>query len=238
MSLVNPPAIILHPKMSISTEYVGRDKQPLLVIDNLLANAAEVKSYAQHLAFVADGVYYPGIRVNAPLAYQQAILSGLLSTLIDTFALTCSAMQFSLCQYSLVTTPPEQLQMAQRIPHMDSIAEQELAMIHYLWDEGYGGTSFYRHKKTGYEYIDRQRQANYFAVLGEQGQVVDNLPPAEYINGDTLLFERVKSWPARFNRALIYRKTSLHSGDIAKDFKSDSNPLTGRLSINSFLEPC
>ena len=58
-----------------------------------------------------------------------------------------------------------------------------------------------------------------------------------YINGDTELFEQIASVPAVFNRILIYRRNSLHSGCIDRDFVPDPNPLTGRLSINCFMHP-
>jgi hypothetical protein len=35
---------------------------------------------------------------------------------------------------------------------------------------------------------------------------------------------------------LIYRRNSLHSGAIGKDFIPDRNPATGRLSINCFID--
>jgi hypothetical protein len=35
---------------------------------------------------------------------------------------------------------------------------------------------------------------------------------------------------------LVYRRNSLHSGCIAKGFVPDPNPLTGRLSINCFID--
>jgi len=43
--------------------------------------------------------------------------------------------------------------------------------------------------------------------------------------------------PSAFNRMLVYRRNSLHSGNIGKDFVPDANPLTGRLSINCFIDP-
>jgi len=38
-----------------------------------------------------------------------------------------------------------------------------------------------------------------------------------------------------FNRMLIYRRNTLHSGQLARGFVPDPNPRTGRLSINGFL---
>ena len=46
---------------------------------------------------------------------------------------------------------------------------------------------------------------------------------------------RWRSEEGVFNRMLVYRRNSLHSGSIAADFVPDPNPRTGRLSINGFL---
>jgi hypothetical protein len=35
---------------------------------------------------------------------------------------------------------------------------------------------------------------------------------------------------------LVYRRNSLHSGCIETGFVPDTNPSTGRLSINSFID--
>ena len=62
------------------------------------------------------------------------------------------------------------------------------------------------------------------------------MPGPGYINGDTALFEQIAKQDGLFNRMLVYRRNSLHSGCIAPDFVPDPNPLTGRLSINSFID--
>ena len=59
---------------------------------------------------------------------------------------------------------------------------------------------------------------------------------AGYINGDTALFEQIAKEDGVFNRMLVYRRNSLHSGCIDKNFAPDPNPATGRLSINSFMD--
>ncbi|WP_372340871.1 DUF6445 family protein [Paraglaciecola sp.] len=45
----------------------------------------------------------------------------------------------------------------------------------------------------------------------------------------------VASVSAYVNRAVIYRYSSLHSGDISPDDSFDLNPLTERFTIASFL---
>jgi hypothetical protein len=59
----------------------------------------------------------------------------------------------------------------------------------------------------------------------------------EYINGDTALFEEIARAEGVFNRMLVYRRNSLHSGSIDRAFVPDPNPRTGRLSINCFVDP-
>jgi hypothetical protein len=97
-----------------------------------------------------------------------------------------------------------------------------------------GGTAFYRHRATGFEYIDGARQDEYWNCLNNE-VTGGNKPAAAYINGDTPLFEKIASQDGKFNRMLVYRQNSLHSGAIAKNFQPDNNPVSGRLSINSFM---
>ncbi|HEY5806996.1 MAG TPA: DUF6445 family protein, partial [Povalibacter sp.] len=52
---------------------------------------------------------------------------------------------------------------------------------------------------------------------------------------DTPLFERIARYEAVFNRALIYRGSLLHSVNVPNDFVPDTNPRTGRLTLNTFL---
>lgn len=52
----------------------------------------------------------------------------------------------------------------------------------------------------------------------------------------TDLFEQIAKQDGAFNRMLVYRRNSLHSGCIESGFVPDPNPSTGRLSINSFID--
>jgi hypothetical protein len=115
------------------------------------------------------------------------------------------------------------------------VAKNGLATIHYLFQKDLGGTAFYRHRSTGFETVDESRRDQYFAILQEQIRGPDS-PAQGYINGDTALFEQIAKQDGLFNRMLVYRRHSLHSGCIAPDFVPDASPLTGRLSINSFID--
>jgi hypothetical protein len=83
--------------------------------------------------------------------------------------------------------------------------------------------------------VDKSRHRQYFATL-EKESADPKFPGCAYINGDTQYYERIAAQDGVFNRILIYRRNSLHSGSIDASFVPDSNPLTGRLSINSFID--
>jgi hypothetical protein len=225
----------LHPDISVRKLTLGAEQAPLLVIDHFVADADALVSAAASLRFSHSTRYYPGIRAAASQAYQQLIASGLGDMLREHFQLEGASLRFTMCHYSVVTTPPDKLGMLQRIPHIDSLESKGLASIHYLFKKDLGGTAFYRHRKTGFEFIDETRAPQYFKSLESENDG-PNLPGPEYINGDTALFEQIGKQDGVFNRMLVYRRNSLHSGCIGRDFIPDANPLTGRLSINSFID--
>ena len=225
----------LHPDMSVQKLAIGEERAPLLVIDNFVAGAEQLIDAACRRRFIIGARMFPGVRAKAPLLYQRFLVEKLQSMLFEYFQLRGNTLSFSMCHYSLVTTPAAELAPRQRIPHIDSVNGNGLATIHYLFRGALGGTAFYRHRKTGYEFVDAARQAEYLSAL--DGEINgDSAPVAAYINGDTELFERVALEDGVFNRLLIYRRNSLHSGSIEANFVPDPNPLTGRLSINSFID--
>jgi Family of unknown function (DUF6445) len=226
--------LTLHPQIQIQRLSIGREQAPLLVIDNFVAQPDELVQLAAQKHYGPHVRFYPGIRAHAPLSYQDLLATELHSLVIECFGLPERPIRFSMCHFSLVTTPPDKLAAIQRIPHIDSTESDGLAAVHYLFKKNLGGTAFYRHRKTGYEYIDESRKLTYFRSLEAENDG-PNMPEAEYINGDTPLFEQIGKQEGTFNRILIYRRNSLHSGCIGKDFVPDANPLTGRLSINSFF---
>lgn len=223
-----------HPEMRVQRLAIGREGAPLLVVDNAVGNSADLVELAATKVFAMSPNFYPGMRAKAPLTYQKFILETLRPEIDAAFGLAGPTLRFSECNFSLVTTPGENLSYLQRIPHIDSFVNEELAMIHYLFHADHGGTAFYRHRATGYEYVDFGRETDYLNHIALE-KAGPNSAPAAYINGDTPLYERIGSQDGVFNRLLMYRRTSLHSACIAPGFIPDPNPRTGRLSINGFI---
>ena len=223
-----------HPGFAVQKLTIGREQAPLLIVDNLVADADALVELAAGKLFGDVASYYPGIRAKAPLSYQQFVLKQLGQTFSDTFGSAGRSFRFTACYFSLVTKPPETLSHLQCIPHIDSVQGTELAFVHYLFKSDHGGTAFYRHRSTGFEVVTQQRKLEYFEAV-EAERVGPDKPAMGYISGNTALYEQIRSEAGVFNRMLVYRRNSLHSGSIAIPSAIDPNPRTGRLSINGFL---
>jgi hypothetical protein len=223
-----------HPDMSVQRLTIGRERAPLLVIDNVLSDADELADGAAGKIFSDVASYYPGVRAKAPLSYQRFVLEELGGLFGEYFDLGTSVLRFTACHYSLVTRPAAQLAHLQRIPHIDSLASNELAFVHYLFRTDLGGTAFYRHRRTGFEIIDESRKAEYFRIVEEE-RIGPHSPGPAYIHGDTPLYEQVGKQDAVFNRMVVYRRNSLHSGLMRPGFVGTPDPRTGRLSMNGFI---
>lgn len=221
----------------IDTQHFGKEQAPIMVVDNFVSEIDALVAQSTKLTFERNSPFYPGLRAKAPDAYQALILEQFKDQLIQFFELPKPELTFKVCHYSIINTPPQKLKLLQRIPHFDSIDKNGLAAVHYLFKEDLGGTSFYRHKKTGYESINEERQINYFRSL-ESENGGPNMPKISdgYINGNSPLFERIAEQPAQFNRLIIYRRNSLHSGSIPQDMFINDKPKGDRLSISSFID--
>lgn len=224
----------LHPEFSCRVDHVGNEKQPVLIVDNFLSDPFSLREFCvRYLKLNKIDGLYPGLRASAPESYIQLIHYYLRDSIHSAFSIDDSMVKHVKADYSMVLTPVDQLKVAQCIPHYDSLVSSELAAVHYLCGSDKGGTSLYRHRDTGFEYVDSNRAAIYTEQLMRG---INNAPyPQRYMNGSNQLFEQIASYEAVFNRMIIYRCTSLHSGNIAPDFVFDSNPRTGRLTINTFI---
>jgi hypothetical protein len=223
-----------HAELHIQKLHVGRENAPVAVIDNVVAAPEELVALAAGKLFAGVTNYYPGIRSKAPLSYNQFVLETFGDLFSNFFGLGGRTLRMTQCHFSLVTTPPARLSYLQSIPHVDTYAVDQLAFVHYLFKRDMGGTAFYRHRRTGFEYVDEARKGAFKAILEEEMNG-PNRPAPGYINGDTPLYEQISRQDGVFNRLVMYRRNSLHSGCLAPDFAPDPNPLTGRLSLNGFM---
>jgi hypothetical protein len=232
----------LNPKLSYQLIHVGTENTPVIIIDDLVENIAELLSLAGNGVSSGfdyqnqHGDFYPGIRKSSPEKYQHNICLQLLPLLNSPLNLqTEDKIDVIMSAFSIATTLPENLRPIQMLPHFDTPADNQFAIVHYLCDKKHGGTSFYRHKKTGFERVTEQRNSEYLTIIKQQAiaEKLHNNP--KYIEGDTSLFEQMYSVEAKMNRAVIYPSNVLHSGNIRPNVGLCSAPALGRLTISSFL---
>lgn len=222
-----------HPQIKLSVTQVGRERAPVILIDNFITNPEElVEEAATGHPFKPFNLYYPGVKAPIPAMYPLALYQILNDAIRTVFGLEGMDVIHLESDFRMVTQRSEGLHPRQLVPHYDMADPNVIVVLHYLATEPYGGTSMYRHRQTGFERIAGDRVPLFEETLN--GQLEGNRPPG-FIEGDTDLFERIVSFPAQFNRALIYRGISLHSGDIAAASPFDPDPRKGRLTANTVL---
>jgi hypothetical protein len=227
----------LHRMPKTALHMVGLEREPVLIIDDVIANPMELVDYAaREVQFApADGPSggYPGLRAPAPLNYVGALVKALDPVVREAFELENAGLVRASCNLSMVTRQPDQLKPLQRVPHIDTTDPLQFAFLHYLCDSSFGGTAFYRHRATGFEAITPERLDAYDEA--RDAEMVSAAPPSDYIRGSTAFFEQTAAFEARLGRLLVYRSRVLHSGQIPSDARFSSDPRDARLTANMFV---
>lgn len=206
----------------------------MIVIDNWLDNAEELIKFppSNLSSWKKASTLYPGIQSEAPRSYMNLLLNTIEPYAKSIFNISYQPVHAS-SFYGIVTSAPSELNMFQKAPHVDTLYTPQLASIHYLCDEGHGGTSFYRHRKTGYETLSLKQWPQYRTIL--QQELSMEPESAGYIEGSNNYFECIKTCSVKFNRLIIYPSQLLHSGQIKKPSSHLQDIRTARLTINSFV---
>ncbi len=223
----------INPQAAIRVVHQGHERQPVVVIDDVLADPGRWRAAAARGRYGRIGPYYPGVRSHVARDEAEAIRDGLAGVIGEAFALDRVPPMLE-CFFSIVTTPPEALVPIQRLPHVDGLEPDRLAILIYLSGAEQGGTGFYRQRATGFETVDAARYPAFEAAL-KAGVAEHGVPPAAYIAGDTPLYEQIAEYDARPNRALIYRSHALHCAAIPAGAALPADVGRGRLSVNGFL---
>jgi len=225
-----------NPQASLQWIPLGDSAESALRVDNAVLNLQQIRTACASLAFSSDaGSFYPGIRAMMPRPYAQAVLEAvypLLQHLLQPPA--HFRLQPRQLFFSLLTSQPQTLQPAQRLPHFDTPSAYHAAILHHLAPGPHGGTAFYRHNASGLCRISKDNQTLYFSSLNQQ--LAQKPLPLQYPSTDCDGFTLLKVIAHRPNRLLIYPGSVLHSAlvDPATDLSAD--PLQGRLTANLFVE--
>ncbi|MFN4023222.1 MAG: DUF6445 family protein [Hyphomonas sp.] len=219
---------------SVTIQRIGQEGEPIAILDGFHDAPEELLARADGLSFGQLGPHYPGVRAPADAAYLARRMDLLQTLLSDIFGISAGANLVE-CNYSLLTTPPAELRPIQRLPHFDSTDPGRIAILHYLCGPECGGTAFYRHHSTGFETISDDRMEDYSRLL-EEDIARRGMPAADYVRGDTEIYAQTFRVDAAFNRLIIYRGWTLHSGLIPEALPFLADPRAGRLTVNTFLQ--
>lgn len=213
----------------------GTERQPVVVIDQFLDDPdAMVELAACGPVFAPNGLYYPGIRAPVPENQLANLVAPLNSVLTQVFGYNEEAI-LQECNFSLVTTLPQNLMPIQRLPHFDGLEYGRVAALLFLDKSGQGGgTAFYQQRSTGFETVDAGRYKQFSDALNRD---VDRLgmPAQEYVADNNPMYETLAMHEGRFNRMLVYNSATLHSGRLPTGFNFSADPRRGRLTVNAFL---
>lgn len=214
---------------------VGDEGEVVLIFDGIMEQPdALVALAAEQASFSEQGAghrLYPGLGAPAPAAYVQALVAALDRPLRQVFGLEGRQQGTVVSRLSLVTRQPGELHPLQRVPHVDTANPLQFAILHYLCDERFGGTGFFRHRATGFETITDDRVE---AFADARNREITE-PGSGYITGDTAYYQRIGQVEARLDRLVVYRSCLLHSGLVADPALLSDDPRRGRLTANIFL---
>ncbi len=212
----------------------GSEGESVVVMDDFVPDPVSLRRLASAQPFGPAGPYYPGVRAAAPAAHLTSSVDRLELALREVFGVR-QGVSLVECNFSLVTTAPEELAPIQRLPHFDTVNPGRFALLHFLCDESFGGTAFYRHRATGFETLCRDRLPAYQrALAGEYAQF--GPPERTYVTNGDPQFEQIGQVCAHFNRAILYRGITLHSGLVGAPAALSHDPWRGRLTVNTFFD--
>lgn len=220
--------------IQVRLQHVGLERQPLMVVDNMLAEPEAMIEAARAACFyVPEHTNYPGINARLPDAYYQTVIAALRGPLEAAFGLPRAAHLKYFGFFALATTRSAAARPIQKIPHQDSPDPGRLAMVHYLCHGPFGGTGFFRHRKTGFESVDHSRRATYVAAASSE--LSTSRATSSFAGPVMEHYEMIGRAELIFNRLIVYRSHVLHSA-LLDDAPGSANPVTGRLTANGFLE--
>lgn len=225
----------LNPQLQPQILQLGAEQCPVLVLDQLLADASALVQQARQSQFSDVRSYlYPGVRAALPKDYVLELLQALSPLVRQLYQIPPALkVQAGDCSFSLITKAPAELKPMQRLPHFDTTEPYVFALLHYLDGGEHGGTGFFRQRSTG---IDRVSAANKELYFSSLQQFVDaNGLDEGYIRQGNEHFELYQALDYQPNRLLLYPGNLLHSGLVNPATDVSAAIPGGRLTANLFI---
>lgn len=230
------PMVRVNKPLKPEIHYIGEQKTPVIVIDDFTADISELQHCADQIDFNLDkGSYYPGIRAKLPRDYVIEVLNHVFQLIYDVYKIpTNLRIKPQATYFSLINRQPENLTTLQRIPHFDTPAPYYFALLQYLNEEDHGATAFFKHVPTQFERITQANMDEYFRAA--EPYLQELAPhPAKYFVESNQYYQQHHQIEYKQHRLVIYPGNLLHSTLVCPKTDIDSNPQTGRLTANIFI---
>ena len=226
------PPLSLNRNARIDVRRIGEEQQPVFVVDEAFNGCEDLVEFAAQSAFVTPtaGSYYPGLNAHLPSNYLSTLLPALERPLTEIFDALPGRLGRAYGFFGLTNLSPAQMAVRQSLPHTDSANARSFATVHFL-SASFGGTAFFRHKATGFEVVSNVR-ANEFQTVRTREINSHDGRPRETLSD---LYEEIAHVEPAFNRLILYRATQLHAMRLENAEALNTNPKSGRLTANTFL---
>lgn len=225
--------------MRAQLQRFGNSESPVVVVDDFTGDAEQAACIADSLAPFPPikGAFYPGVRriigEGDRQAYSYVLDACERAAPFIAGAFGVQGFDLREASFSVVATPPEQLQPVQRSPHFDSSDPNLVALLHYLRVPPKTGTAFYRHRSTGIERVTSTNLDRFVSAANRE--LAESPPDLSYFNGSNQFFEQIGCVEALPDRLVMYHGNMLHSGVIPPGMTLSADPKEGRLTANLFI---
>ncbi len=229
---------MFNPRPTIRVVPICNGENLVIVDDFLLDPHAMVEIAKLNRDKFSDGAhnYFPGPEMPLPVEVSKAFDQFITLHVRDKLGARRSKILAS--RMSLATLQPDQLQNLQRICHRDTSPTGELettgAMVLYLFqDPRLGGTNFFTHKRPFDEFNTMMSEASAM----DRDAFIERVGAGQgYGTTSDKFFEKAYTAEPKWNRAIFYVGTVLHSADIHAPELLTEDVSTGRLTINAFYK--
>lgn len=217
----------------------GIDQHTIVVIDDVLVDPDLVRDRALGERFETPlDVLYPG-QVAHP-DWDFTSLHGLLEQIIGR-TLAKDEVAFRL---SMLAASGKDLLPAQRRPHADGCMAAGVLFLNPP-TQCSGGTAFYRHAATGFEWFPDPASEHHLSAARDRGftlvevdtalRTISSASPS-FIRESTADWELMELVEMKTNRLVLYEGDLFHSAYVADGDFGDV-PAARRLTLNIFVQP-
>ena len=228
----------VNPNASLEVTAVGREKTPVIVIDDFGVDLADITEFAcGPIEYGPDRAsMYPGLRASLPKDFVRVVLRHVYELLFAVYNVPPEqGMKAMRAACSLITTPESKLRPGQCRPHFDTNRPRYLALLYYLNTGPFCDTGLFRHRATGLERVTEE-QLEAYIQSSKEFAAAHGQPEQAYVKGSNAEYELYHRIEYRPNRLVAYPGCLLHSGLVNPAVDINPDPRTGRLTANIFVD--